>query len=81
MRSEIPIISANVTSMPEIAGDAALYVNPFKIEEIKNAMLKIVADEKLRNELVEKGKIQSQKFSWDKSADQLWQCIEKTLNS
>lgn len=79
MRSEIPIISANVTSLPEIAGDAALYVDPFKVEEIKNAMLKIISDSALRHELVEKGKIQSQKFSWDKSALQLWQCIEKAL--
>lgn len=79
MRSEIPIISANVTSMPEIAGSAALYVNPFEIQEIKNAMLKIFSDEKLRNELVANGKIQSQKFSWDKSALQLWECIKKAL--
>ncbi len=81
MRSETPIISANVTSMPEIAGEAALYVNPFKVEEIKNAMLKMSSDGALRHELIEKGKIQSPKFSWDKSADQLWQSIEKTLNS
>lgn len=81
MRSEIPIVSANVTSMPEIAGEAALYVDPFKVEEIKNAMLKIVSDNSLRHNLIEKGKIQNQKFSWDKSADQLWQSIENTLNS
>lgn len=81
MQSEIPIISANVTSMPEIAGEAALYVDPFKVEEIKNAMLKIVSDNSLRHDLIKKGKIQSQKFSWDKSADQLWQSIKNTLQS
>lgn len=79
MRVEIPIISANVTAMSEIAGDAALYVNPFEIQEIKNAMLKITSDEKLRNQLIENGKIQSQKFSWDKSALQLWECVKKAL--
>lgn len=79
MRSEIPIISANVTSMPEIAGKAALYVDPLSVEEIKNAMLKIYTDKNLRKQLIEEGKMQSQKFSWGKSAEELWVSIKKAL--
>lgn len=79
MRSEVPIISANITSMPEIAGDSAVYVNPFKVEEIKNAMLQIISKPELRSKLIDRGKIQQSKFSWDKSALQLWECINKSL--
>lgn len=79
MRCNVPVITSNVTSMPEISGDAALLVDPFSTESIAEAMLKIETDEKLRNTLIEKGKIQNQKFTWDKAADLLWQTIEKTL--
>jgi len=79
MRSEIPIISANVTSMPEVAGNAALYVDPFNIEEIKNAMEKIYTNKDLRNRLIENGKKQSKKFSWDESAKSLWRSIERSI--
>ncbi len=79
MQSEIPIITSNVTSLPEIAGDAALVVNPYEVSEIKNAMRKLYQDENLRAELIAKGKIRKDNFSWDKSADLLWKSIEKTL--
>lgn len=81
MKCEIPVITSNVTSMPEVAGDAGLLVNPFSVDEIKNAMQKIYSDENLRKDLVEKGKIQREKFSWQKTADKLWTCIEKTLDN
>ncbi|MBE9467910.1 MAG: glycosyltransferase family 4 protein [Bacteroidetes bacterium] len=71
-----PVITSNVTSMPEVAGDAALLVDPFSVEEIKNAMLKIVKDNNLRNELIKKGFVQQEKFSWDKTAEKLWASIE-----
>lgn len=77
MQAEIPIISANVTSLPEVAGSAALYVDPFKVEEIQDAMLKIYTDEKLRMSLIEDGKRERERFSWDKSAEELWGVIEK----
>lgn len=79
MQAEVPIITSNVTSLPEIAGDAALLINPLDANEIKNAMIKIWQDEILRNDLIAKGKIQKEKFSWEKSADLLWQSIEKTI--
>jgi glycosyltransferase involved in cell wall biosynthesis len=63
--------------MPEVAGNAALVVDPFSIDSIKEAMLKIYKDENLRQQLITNGKIQREKFSWDKTAYKLWNCIEK----
>jgi glycosyltransferase involved in cell wall biosynthesis len=79
MQCEIPILTSNVTSLPEIAGDAAIYTNPFEINEIKNAMLKLNNDENFRKELIEKGKLRKDNFSWDRSADLLWESVEKCL--
>lgn len=77
MQAQVPIITSNVTSLPEVAGNAALFVNPFNRDEIKNAMLKLYQDEGLRNDLIKKGLQQKEKFSWDKSAELLWTSIEK----
>lgn len=79
MRSEIPIIAANVTALPEIAGGAALYVNPLAVEEIAQAMNQIYSDKNLRARLIAAGKIRGTEFSWDKTATQLWAAIEKIL--
>ncbi len=79
MYTETPVITSNVTSMPEVAGDAALIVDPFSYESIMDAMKRIVVEEKLKSQLIEKGKIQRQKFSWDKTAEALWQSAEKCL--
>jgi len=79
MRAGVPIITSNVTSLPEIAGDAALFVNPLEPIEIKNAMIRIYNDEDLRNDLIAKGNKQKENFSWDKSADLLWKSVLKTI--
>ena len=69
----IPVISSNTTSIPEVAGDAALLVNPESTEEIANAMQRIVEDSALGAELVERGRRRVQHFSWEN-------CAKKTLN-
>ena len=79
MQCDVPVITSNTSSMPEVAGDAALYVNPYEVSSISNAMKKIVYDENTRNHLIEKGRLQRQNFSYSKSADLLWNCIEKAL--
>ncbi|MGE0568203.1 MAG: glycosyltransferase family 4 protein [Bacteroidia bacterium] len=80
MRAEVPIITSNVTSLPEVAGEAGLFVNPMSVEEIKNAMKKIWTDEELRKNLIEKGNVQVEKFSWDESAAKLWESISGAIN-
>jgi glycosyltransferase involved in cell wall biosynthesis len=80
MASEIPIITGNVSSLPEIAGDAALFVDPNNVNDIKKAMLRIYDDEALRKNLITKGIERRQQFSWDKSAELLWNSVLKTIN-
>lgn len=80
-KSEVPLIVSNTSSLPEVYGNAALAVNPLAIEEIANAMRKLVEDKNLRADLVNKGKLQLQKFSWQKTADLLWQSMLKTINN
>jgi len=71
MNCEVPIITANVSSMPEVVGDAGLKVNPESIEAIMDSMIALYKNEAKRNSLVEAGKIQKSKFSWEKTAKKL----------
>jgi len=77
--SDLPVIASGVTSLPEVAGDAALYVEPDSIESIAGAMAQLTNDPLLRTKLVEAGRKQKLKFSWDKTADLLWKSFEKTV--
>ncbi len=81
MKAGVPIITSNVTSLPEVAGDAALLVNPLDVTEIKNAMLQISSNKELVKGLIEKGHKQKLHFSWDKSADLLWSSILKATQA
>ncbi|MFV0501945.1 MAG: glycosyltransferase family 4 protein [Bacteroidales bacterium] len=75
-----PVITSNTTSMPEVAGDAAIYCDPFLVASIAEAMEKIYSKPSLINELRDKGFEQNKKFSWEKSSERLWNSIEKTMN-
>lgn len=81
MSAGIPVICSNTTSLPEVGGNAVLYADPFVVSQIKDAMVQIASDETLREELIQKGKKQQQRFSWDKTADQLWGSIQICLNT
>lgn len=77
--AETAVITSNVTSMPEVAGDAALLVDPYSVEQIAAAMSKLASEPLFRSQLIEKGREQRQKFSWDLTAQKLWACIEKAM--
>jgi glycosyltransferase involved in cell wall biosynthesis len=73
-----PVITTKVTSLPEVVGDAALFVeNPKDIDEINHAIYKILSDEKVRNHLIQEGLTQVQKFSWRRTAEET---LNKLLN-
>lgn len=76
-----PVITSNRSSMPEVAGEAALLADPFNVEEIAGAMQLISDDERLRKTLVEKGLERAKQFSWEKASVNLWNSVLKTINN
>ncbi|MHA2282352.1 MAG: glycosyltransferase family 4 protein [Promethearchaeota archaeon] len=67
MASRLPVIVSNRGALPEVAGDAALVVDPLSVEDIGDAMLRILESATLREKLIKKGLKQIQDFSWEKS--------------
>ena len=78
--AETAVITSNVTAMPEIAGDAAMITDPFIPQDIANAMKSITFDGELRQSLINKGILRRKKFSWERTSENLWSSIEKTVN-
>jgi glycosyltransferase involved in cell wall biosynthesis len=81
MYAGVPVIASNTTSLPEVAGEAALFVDPADVGSIVDAMHQIASNGELRKSLVEREKIQRKKFSWELSAANLWRSIEKCAAS
>ena len=80
MQCDVPVITSNVASMPEVAGDAALLAAPDSVDQIVEAMRRIVRDPGLRESLIQKGRQQGLRFSWDKTAERLWHSMEKCIS-
>jgi glycosyltransferase involved in cell wall biosynthesis len=81
MKCDIPVIASNVTSLPEIAGDAALFASPDSPGSIRDGMIRIVHEEGLREALVEKGRERRELFSWDHTAGKLWDSVQQVLDT
>lgn len=79
--AEIPVITSNCTSMPEVAGDAAILVEPTDVTMLADALQSVSSNCALRAELVEKGRSQRERFSWDKTSAKLWDSMMKTWES
>jgi glycosyltransferase involved in cell wall biosynthesis len=62
-----PVITSNISSLPEVAGDAAILINPYNIEEIIAAMKIIINDSETRKQLSEKGLKRANQFTWEKT--------------
>lgn len=80
MRCGVPVIAANATSLPEVAGEAAVYCDPFDVEDIARAMRTVVQDEALRTRLIAAGLERAQRYTWDRTAEGLWVSIERMMN-
>lgn len=81
MASSVPVITSNVSSLPEVAGDAAILVDPKDIGGIAKNMIKILSDDHFKNELVRKGHTQAQKFTWEASAEKLYNIYKEVMKS
>lgn len=79
MACGLPVITSNVSSLPEVAGDAAVLIDPLNVEAIIEAIFKIKQDPSYRDQLIEKGLVRAKFFSWLKTAEQVAQVYEKVL--
>ncbi len=66
-----PVITSNVSSLPEVVGDAAVLVNPENVFDIARGVRDVLLNEHLRNEMIRRGREQAARFSWERTARQV----------
>lgn len=79
MQCGIPVMASNVTSLPEVGGEAALYVSPTDVNAMASALEILANDGEMWQRLSEAGLARAENFSWDASAEKFWEIIQKTL--
>ncbi len=72
-----PVIASNTSSVPEVCGDAVLYIDPYSIDDISDRIKLLIYDDHLRQELIQKGMKRSYLFSWEKTVSDILQVIEE----
>ena len=78
MATGAPVVCSNVSSLPEVVGDAAMLVNPENVFEIARGIREVLLDDTLRQEMIRKGRRQAAKFSWDRTAREVLEIYQET---
>ena len=79
MKCGVPILSSDRTCLPEIAGNAALNLDPFDVVHMAKSMEEITTNSAKREELIKKGLKKAQDYNWDKAASKTWEIIREFL--
>jgi alpha-1,3-rhamnosyl/mannosyltransferase len=77
MAAGIPVITSNVSSLPEIAGDAAVLVDPRSLQELRDALVRLLTSPGLRADLAARGRLRAQRFRWETCAAQSWEFFRR----
>jgi len=80
MKVGTPVITSNLAAMPEVAGGAAVLVDPYSIEEMASEMSKLLQDNDLREELVKKGVKRASHHSWERTSEQYLELYEEACD-
>ena len=81
MKYGCPVVTSNTSSLPEAGGDAALYFDPEDSSDIAEKIKKLLSDDKLREDMIEKGYKQAKKFSWEKAAKEALHVLKEVANA
>jgi glycosyltransferase involved in cell wall biosynthesis len=79
MARGVPVVASRRSALPEVAGDAALLVDPENVEELGDALLRLSGDEQLRAELAIRGRQRAAEFTWERAVDHTWRVYQELL--
>jgi len=77
----VPVLCSHTSSLPEVAGDGALLIDPLSVESIAAGLTQIISDQALRQNLIDAGYVQAKKFTWQACADEVLQVFQQVLKS
>lgn len=71
-----PVVCSNAASLPEVCGDAVLYVDPMNIEKMASGIIEVIKNHKLKKDLIKKGFVKSKQYAWEQSSAQFIDCLK-----
>ena len=74
-----PVVASNIPVLKEVYDDSILYFDPYNIDSIKDTITKVLYDKKLRKIMIEKGLKKTEKYSWEKSANKIFNLITNKI--
>jgi glycosyltransferase involved in cell wall biosynthesis len=80
MSYQVPVLTSNRSALPEVAGDAALLVDPYSVEEIASGLTRLAEDPALRESLASRGSTRVTQFRWEDAVERTWQVYKELLN-
>jgi glycosyltransferase involved in cell wall biosynthesis len=81
MAHGVPVVTSQSSAMPEVAGDAALLVDPLNIDQLAHALTRLAGDQELRDDLIARGRARVPRFTWDSAVAQTWAVYEKVMGA
>ena len=81
MTCGLPVITSNCSAMPEVAGDAAAFVDPLDIAQIREAMRRVIEDEAYAANLRRRGRARASRVTWARCAEQTWEVYREGLGA
>jgi glycosyltransferase involved in cell wall biosynthesis len=79
MASGTPVITSNLSSLPEVVGDAAMLIDPYQPDAIAGAIHRVMLDDRLHDDMRERGLIRAREFSWGRSVARIKEIYEEVL--
>lgn len=79
MSCGVPVITSNISAMPEVGGEAVLYANPEDEKDIADKLRLVMEDKKIRKDMIDKGFLQAKKFSWEKCAKETLEVYRRVI--
>jgi len=79
MARGVPVLTSNISAMPEVAGDAALLVDPTDMNAIADGLRRLSSDSALRDTLIRRGLARSKEFTWEKSVESTWRVYQELM--
>jgi len=78
MAAGVPVLTSTRSALPEIAGDAALLVDPYDTEQIREGLSALIQNQALRSDLIARGYRRSRLFKWSEAVEKTWAVYEET---
>jgi glycosyltransferase involved in cell wall biosynthesis len=79
MARGVPVLTSNISAMPEVSGDAALLVDPTDVNAIADGLQRLSSDSALRDTLIRRGLARTKEFTWEKSVESTWRVYQELM--